>query len=95
MLNQIVIVGKTIKLLENGVKIRVERSYTNANGEYDFDILTVKITGNLMESVKSYYEDNMLLGVKGRLENEKGKITIFAEKITFLSSRKEQIYNEN
>lgn len=101
MLNQIILVGRLvqdpeIKELENGVKtsyitLAVKRSYKNLNGEHDIDFITCRIWNGITDSVKEYCEKGDLVSIKGRvtkLNNE--DLEIVAEKVTFLSKRKEE-----
>lgn len=103
MLNQIVLVGRLvqdpeIKELENGVKtsyitLAVSRSYKNADGIYETDFMPCKVGYPMCDTVKEYCKKGDLLGIKGRIqikqEENKNIIEIVAERVTFLSSRKE------
>lgn len=101
MLNQIVLVGRLvqdpeIKELENGNKtsyitLVVPRSFKNTDGIYENDFITCRIWNNIADNVKKYCEKGDLVGIKGRvtkLNNE--DLEIVAEKVTFLSKRKEE-----
>lgn len=103
MLNQIVLVGRLvqdleIKELENGqrvsyITLAVPRSYKNADGIYETDFIPCMVWNNIADNVKEYCKKGDLLGIKGRIqtrqEENKNIIEIVAEKVTFLSSRKE------
>lgn len=103
MLNQIVLVGRLvqdpeIKELENGVKasyitLAVPRSHKNSDGIYETDFIPVKLWSNVAETTTEYCHKGDLLGVRGRIqtkqEENKNIIEIIAEKVSFLSSRKE------
>ena len=103
MLNQIVIVGRLvqdpeIKELENGTKtsyitLAVPRNYKNSDGIYETDFIPVKLYKGIAESTTEYCKIGDMVGVKGRVqsrkEEDKNIIEIIAERITFLSSRKE------
>lgn len=103
MLNQIVLVGRLvqdpeIKELENESKVSyitlaVPRNYKNSEGIYETDFITCKVGYPICDTVKEYCKKGDLVGVKGRVqtrnEQEKYIIEIVAEKVTFLSSRKE------
>lgn len=89
MLNQIVLVGRIKEIQENKVYLAIPRSYKNTNGEYDTDIVPVRIDDSIGNNVREYCEKGDLLGVKGRVEqlpNSK-RIILKAEKVTFLSSK--------
>lgn len=90
-------------LKEITVTIAVVRNYKNADGEYEFDTITCKIWNGFSEYAFCHKGD--LVGIKGRIqsvkvENEDGtsyyKLELMAEKVTFLSSKKEgDTSNEN
>ena len=103
MLNQAVLVGRLvsdpeIKETENGNKVSyitlaVPRSYKNSDGIYETDFMPCKVGYPMCDNVKEYCKKGDLLGIKGRIqtkqEENKNIIEIVAEKVTFLSSRKE------
>lgn len=103
MLNQIILVGRLvqdpeIKELENGVKtsyitLAVSRSYKNSDGIYETDFIPCLLYKGIAENTVEYCQKGDLLGIKGRIqtkqEEDKSIIEIVAEKVTFLSSRKE------
>ena len=99
MLNQIVLVGRLvqdpeIKELENDKKVcnitlAVTRSYKNADGIYENDFIPVTLWQGIAEQTTNYCKKGDLVGVKGRLQVREGKVEVVAEKVTFLSSRKE------
>lgn len=87
---------------ENGNKVTnltlaVPRSYKNEEGIYETDFIDCVLWNGIAENTIEYVKKGDLVGVKGRLEsrkienyNEKIKILeVVAEKLTFLSSRKE------
>lgn len=100
MLNQVVIVGRLVEkpILEenkNGKKVcnitlAVPRSYKNADGIYETDFIKCTLWNGIAENTTEYYNKGDLVGVKGRLQCLSGnEFQLVAEKVTFLSSRKE------
>lgn len=96
MLNQILLVGRLvqdpeIKELEKVgyITLAVSRSYKNRNGEYDTDFIPVTLFKGIAENTKAYCKKGDMVDVRGRIECENSKINLIAEKISFLSSRKE------
>ena len=87
MLNQLVIIGRFVESKENKIKVKVKRLSKNEKGEYKEDIFTFKIWANF-DLTMLHKED--LIGIKARIETEKGKIILIAEKITFLSRKQEK-----
>ena len=105
MLNQTVLVGRLasdpeVKELEDGKKVSnmtlaVQRSYKNADGQYDTDFIDCVLWNNVAENTAEYCHKGDIVGVKGRIQTntyevdgEKRKSTeIIAEKVTFLSSK--------
>lgn len=104
MLNQLVIVGRLvsdpqINETENGKKVcnitlAVSRCYKNVDGIYETDFIPCRIWNNIADNVKEYCKKGDLLGIKGRVETrkeqDKNVIEVIAERVTFLSSRKEK-----
>lgn len=102
MINQVTLVGRIAKDLEiieteQGNKIlslvvAVPRTYKNVNGEYETDFIPIRISqGSMLETTKEYCLKGDLIGIRGRLQrSETEKLIVIAEKVTFLSSRKEK-----
>ena len=100
MLNQIVLVGRLvsdpeINETENGNKVTnitlaVKRSYKNFNGEYETDFIPCIVWNKLTENTEEFCKKGDIVGVKGRLQRLEGNtLQVVAEKVTFLSSKKE------
>lgn len=103
MLNQVVLVGRLtseleVKELEDGkrvsnITLAIPRSFKNANGEYETDFIECIAFDSIAENTTEYCKKGDIIGVKGRLQNkevEDKKVTqIIAERITFLSNKKE------
>ena len=99
-----------LQITESGKKRRsitlaVARSYKNQDGEYDTDFLDCTLWTGIAENTAEYCKTGDVIGVKGRIQtrlvdNGDGtkykKSEIIAEKVTFLSSSKnEQTNNED
>ena len=94
----------SINKTENGrmvatISLAIPRSFKNMEGGYDTDFIDCVAFDNIAENSSTYCGKGDIVGVKGRvqsrvLEKEDGKkeylIDIVAEKITFLSSKKEE-----
>lgn len=91
-----------VKEIENGSKIAnitlaVPRSYKNAEGIYETDFIDCVLWNGVATNTAEYVKKGDLVGVKGRLQSreiekyhEKIKVLeVVAEKLTFLSSKKE------
>lgn len=81
------------------MSLAIPRSYKNKNGEYETDFIDCKLWNAIAENTSEYCKKGDVVGVKGRvqsrtIENEDGtktnKIEIVAEKVTFLSSKKDE-----
>lgn len=93
-----------LKETDNGSKVTnitlaVPRSFKNSNGEYETDFISCVLWKGIAENTVEYCKKGDLLGVKGRVqsrsyeaEDEKKHfiMEIIAEKVTFLSSKKEE-----
>lgn len=79
------------------ITLAVPRSYKNLNGEYETDFITCVLWKGVAESTSEYCKKGDLVGIKGRIQTrnieteevKKQVMEIVAEKVTFLSSRKE------
>ena len=90
-------VGKEGKVVN--FTIAVARSYKNAEGEYDTDFIQCNVWNNIAENMNEYCHKGDLLGVKGQLQsssyddkdgNKRFKTDVRVDKLTFLSSKKEE-----
>ena len=100
MLNQVVFVGRLtsdpkINEVEGrkvaNITIAVPRSYKNENGEYETDFISIILFQGIAENTAEWCKKGDIVGIKGRVESygDNNSIRIIAEKVTFLSSRKE------
>lgn len=79
------------------ITLAVSRIYKNSDGEYETDFINCRLWGDTAENTAKYCQKGDLVGVKGRLqsgsyENEKGTqfyTEVVAERVTFLSAKKE------
>lgn len=97
MINQFVAVGRLVEepiFYKNDDKnffeitLAVPRNYKNENGEYDTDFIACKLWHTIGGSVAELCHKGDLLGIKGHVESENKIISIVAEKVTFLTSKK-------
>lgn len=81
------------------ITLAVPRCYKNEDGEYETDFVDVVVWDIIADKTSMYCKKGDLIGVKGRIQTssyetengEKRKITeIVAEKINFMSSKKEE-----
>lgn len=89
---------------DNGKKVTnitlaVPRSYKNSNGEYETDFINCILWATIAQNTTEYCKKGDLVGVKGRVQTrtvekedeKKDYLTeMVAEKITFLSSKKDK-----
>ena len=80
------------------ITLAVPRSYKNSNGEYDTDYINCVLWKGIAESASEYCHKGDLLGIKGRIqtrtidlddETRKNITEVVAEKVTYLSSKKD------
>lgn len=99
MLNQIVLVGRLVKTPEiekedgkekSVITLAVQRSYKNEDGVYETDFINCVLWNGIASNTAEYCNKGDLIGVKGRVQGNDGKIEIIAEKVTFLSSKKHE-----
>lgn len=97
-----------LHITENGKKrseltLAVPRAYKNIDGIYETDFLDCILWTSIAENTTEYCKTGDVVGVKGRvqtrmIDKEDGtkykKMEIIAERVTFLSSKKEQTIEE-
>lgn len=79
------------------LSLAIPRSFKNSEGVYDTDFIDCVIFDNIADNTSEYCKKGDIVGIKGRVqsrvvENEDKKeylTEIIAEKVTFLSSKKE------
>lgn len=99
MLNQIVLVGRLVENpkveKEDGkeksvITLAVQRSYKNEDDVYETDFINCVLWNGIASNTAEYCNKGDLIGVKGRVQGNDGKIEIIAKKVTFLSSKKHE-----
>lgn len=100
MLNQVILVGRLKDEIEwldeqNAIlTLAIPRPTKDENGEYGIDMVKVKIVGQIADNTAEYCHKGDIIGIKGRVVTEDDKINIVAEKVTFLSSHKQEDNDE-
>ena len=95
MLNQVIVIGKLQKIVDNGdsaiISIANTRAFKNANGEYETDIIDFKVWEGIKNNIIDYCKQGDTIGVKARVitEEKDGKriMVLLADKITFLTTK--------
>ena len=91
-MNKVILVGR-IANIEKGditqLTIGVNRPFKNIDGDYETDLIPCLVFGNFSSTVNEYCEIGDVVGINGRIQIKDNQIQIIAEKVTFLSSRKE------
>ena len=98
MLNQVVLVGRITDNLKiediDGKKycnliLAVPRSRKNENGEYETDFINCLLFHGVAENTVEYCKKGDLIGIKGRLEKIENNLFVIVERVSYLSSKKE------
>lgn len=103
MLNQVVVVGRLVKDLEieeidnkkrTLITLATPRSYKNANGEYETDFIDCVLWNGVADNTAEYCKKGDIIGIRGRIEthineDNKKETQIVADRVTFLSNKKE------
>lgn len=99
MMNNFVIVGRIYEIeykkMENGanktvITLAVLRNFKNIDGEYETDFIPCTLFGHVAETTQEYCKKGDLIAVKGRAQSNDGNIEMIAERISFLTTRKEE-----
>lgn len=80
------------------IKLAIPRSFKNREGLYDTDFVDCILWDSVAMNTANYCKKGDIVGIKGRIESRiiteentnKTILQIVAEKVTFLSSKKEE-----
>ncbi len=92
MMNQVIMVGRIVKIESEErtfVTMAVTRQFKNSDGEYETDFVPVMLLGTVSETTLEYCKKGDIIGIRGRVQMEEGKIVLVADRVTFLSSKKD------
>ena len=79
------------------ITLAIPRGFKNVDGNYDTDFISCILWDQVATNTSTFCHKGDILGVRGRLQsrvveedkNKKTIVDIIAEKVTFLSSKKE------
>ena len=103
MLNQVVLVGRLVKDIDilntkegkafSNIVLAIPRSFKNSEGEYETDFVRCTLWDKLATNAKEFCGKGQILGIKGKLQtnkvDDKYYIEVIAEKVSYLSSKKQ------
>lgn len=95
MMNMFTIIGRLNNKPETDEKGKVDlelivpRSFKNIDGIYENDIIKVRLWNPISTTTQEYCERGDLMAVKGRIQVNDNEMTLVAEKVSFLSNKKE------
>ena len=80
------------------IPLAITRSFKNIEGVYETDFIDCLAFDNIAENTELYCKKGDIIGVKGRLQSrqieeegvKKNIMEIISEKVTFLSTKKEE-----
>lgn len=99
-MNQVILVGKlkddpVVEQIDDDKKLTtitllIQRNFKDPNGDYQTDEIDCQLWNFFGKTTSEYCKKGDVIGVKGRLEKVNDKdIVVIVEKVTFLSSKKE------
>lgn len=94
MMNNALIVGRIVKIKNKQrtiVTVAVPRTFKNSVGEYETDMIPVILYGSISKTTLEYCGKGDMIGVKGKLQVESGILRLVADKVTFLSTKREKV----
>ena len=92
-------VKETEKGKVSNITLAVPRPFKNPNGQYDTDFISCVLWKGVAESTAEYCKKGDLVGIRGRIqtrtvemedETYKHYVEVVADKVTFLSSKKQE-----
>ena len=87
MVNMVTLIGRIAEINKDDIVIKVMRPYKNDKGIYDTDLIPVKVSTRIMEHINEYVHIDDMVGIKGRIVTDDMRISIEADKVTFLASK--------
>ncbi len=84
----------------SSIVLAVQRPFKNTNGLYETDFIRCALWNGIASNTAEYCHCGDVVGIKGRLQtnsyqdqdgNTKYSIEVIAERVTFLSSKKENV----
>lgn len=100
MLNQVILVGRVkkeivIKKLDNDkqvatIELIVQRPFKNEDGVYEADYIECTLYNMVAENTAEYCHKGDIVCIRGRIQTFLDKPMVVAEKVTLLSSKKEE-----
>ncbi len=87
----------------SSIVLAVQRPFKNVNGLYETDFIRCTMWNIIAENTSEYCHTGDVVGIKGRIQtnsyvdndgNTKYTLEVIAEKVTFLSSKKESKIEE-
>ena len=83
----------------SNITLAVPRPFKNSNGQYDTDFISCVLWKGVAESTAEYCKKGDLVGIRGRIqtrsvemedETYKHYVEVVADKVTFLSSKRQE-----
>lgn len=68
------------------VNMALNRNYKNNEGFYEVDFIPVTLWEGVAITCLEYIKPGDVIGIRGRIESNEGKLEIIAERLTFISS---------
>lgn len=95
MVNQVILVGRinSEPIKKDNYAIVTVAISRNVNGKYETDLIDVMVRGQIASTTTEYCRKGDIIGIKGMVQseyfNENRVMRIIAERVTFLSSKKD------
>ena len=83
----------------SNITLAVPRSFKNSEGQYDTDFISCVLWKGVAENTAEYCKKGDLVGIRGRIqtrdvelddETKKHYVEVVADKVTFLSSKRQE-----
>lgn len=102
MNNNFMLLGRLVKTskeeTENGsqkviVTLAVQQNFKNIDGVYDTNFIDCTLFGSIAQNTLDYIRKGDFVGIRGRIQriDTEKPMELIAEKISFLSSKKEDL----
>lgn len=94
-MNTLTLVGRLIDNptsdeIKTIINIAVSREIKNPEGEYEDDYIPCYLYSKIGKATEEYCKRGDVVGIRGKIRSNESGIYVVADKVTFLSSKKEE-----
>lgn len=95
-MNNVNLVGRIANIEETDsnsktvVTVAISRDYKDSSGIYETDLIPCVLWNGVASATKEYCQKGDVIGIKGKIQMINNQVTIVADKVTFISSNRNE-----